>query len=58
MNLKNPVLVGFGVKDKQSFESACKYTSGAIIGTAYIKAIEHADNIERNTKEFLQTVIQ
>ena len=58
MNLKNPVLVGFGVKDKQSFESACKYTSGAIIGTAYIKAIEHADNIEQNTKEFLQTVIQ
>ena len=57
MNLKNPVLVGFGVKDKQSFESACKYTSGAIIGTAYIKAIEHADNIEQNTKEFLQTVI-
>src|SRR4030095_14735051 len=53
MNLKNPVFVGFGVKDKQSFESACKYTSGAIIGTAYIKAIEHADNIEQTTKEFL-----
>ncbi|HEX5149806.1 MAG TPA: tryptophan synthase subunit alpha [Parafilimonas sp.] len=58
MNLKNPVLVGFGVKDKQSFESACKYTSGAIIGTAYIKAVEHADNIEQNTREFLQSVLQ
>ena len=58
MSLKNPVLVGFGVKDKQSFDSACKYSRGAIIGTAYIKAIEHADNIEQNTKEFLQTVIQ
>ena len=39
MNLKNPVLVGFGVKDKQSFESACKYTSGAIIGTAAVCAL-------------------
>jgi len=58
MSLKNPVLVGFGVKDKQSFDSACKYSRGAIIGTAYIKAIEHADNIEQNTKEFLQSVLQ
>jgi len=58
MSLKNPVLVGFGVKDKQSFDSACKYSRGAIIGTAYIKAIEHAENIEQNTKEFLQSVLQ
>jgi len=58
MNLKNPVLVGFGVKDKQSFESACKHTSGAIIGTAFIKAIESADDITQSTKEFLQDVLQ
>ena len=58
MNLKNPILVGFGVKDKQSFESASKHSNGAIIGTAYIKAIEHTDNIEQDTKEFLQSVLQ
>ena len=58
MNLKNPVLVGFGVKDKQSFESACKHTNGAIIGTAFIKAIEHAGNIQESTKEFLHTVLE
>jgi tryptophan synthase alpha chain len=58
MNLKNPVLVGFGVKDKQSFESACKHTNGAIIGTAFIKAIENADDIEKSTREFLHTVLQ
>src|SRR5437763_9579272 len=45
MQLKNPILVGFGIKDKQTFQSACKYANGAIIGTAYIKALEHADNV-------------
>jgi tryptophan synthase alpha chain len=57
MNLKNPVLVGFGIKDKQSFDTACKHASGAIIGTAYIKNIEEAGNIEEATKAFLQPVI-
>lgn len=57
MKLKNPVLVGFGVKDRQNFESACKYANGAIIATAYIKAIENANNIQQSTKEFLQSII-
>ena len=34
MKLTNSILVGFGIKDKQTFESACKYANGAIIGTA------------------------
>ena len=57
MNLKNPVLVGFGIKDKQSFDTACKHASGAIIGTAYIKNIEAAENIEEATKAFLQPIV-
>ncbi|SFQ53941.1 tryptophan synthase subunit alpha [Parafilimonas terrae] len=57
MNLKNPVLVGFGIKDKQSFETACKHASGAIIGTAYIKNIESAQDIKAGTKAFLQPII-
>ena len=57
MQLKNPVMVGFGIKDKQSFQSACKYATGAIIGTAYIKAIEDSTTIPETTQEFLQSVI-
>jgi tryptophan synthase alpha chain len=56
MKLNNPVLVGFGIKDKASFESASKYTNGAIIGSAYIKALEN-NNLETATKNFLQSVI-
>jgi tryptophan synthase alpha chain len=57
MNLRNPVQVGFGVNDKQSFEIACKYANGAIIGTAYIRAIENADNTQQATQEFLHSII-
>ena len=57
MNLSNPVLVGFGIKDKATFASACKYANGAIIGSAYIKALEGKDDIEMATKDFLSTIL-
>ena len=58
MNLKNPVLVGFGIKDKNTFQSACKYTNGAIIGSAYIKALENSTDVESATKKFLDAIIR
>jgi tryptophan synthase alpha chain len=58
MQLKNPVMVGFGIKDKQSFQASCRHANGAIIGTAYIKAIENSTDIQQSTKEFLQSIIQ
>jgi tryptophan synthase alpha chain len=57
MNLKNKIMIGFGIKDHQTFSQACEYASGAIIGTAYIRAIEHANNIESATKEFLNSIL-
>jgi tryptophan synthase alpha chain len=58
MDLKNPVLVGFGIKDKQTFETACKYSNGAIIGSAYIKVLEKSIEIKLITKEFLDGIVQ
>lgn len=58
MKLQNPILVGFGIKDKATFATACKYTNGAIIGSAYIKALEGAGDVEVTTKGFLQNVLQ
>lgn len=54
--LQNPVLVGFGIKDKNTFETACRYTNGAIIGTAYIKALHNSKNIPEATHIFIQQV--
>jgi tryptophan synthase alpha chain len=58
MQLKNPFLVGFGIKDKASFLQACEYANGAIIGSAYIRAIENASDINQTTKEFLDGIIR
>lgn len=57
LKLKNPVLVGFGIKDKQTFEVACEQSNGAIIGTAFIKALENDNNVERATEKFLSEII-
>ncbi|MEX6687352.1 tryptophan synthase subunit alpha [Danxiaibacter flavus] len=57
LKLKNPVLVGFGIKDKQTFASAAKHANGAIIGSAYIKALNENSNVKVATKEFLHAVL-
>lgn len=57
MQLKNPILVGFGIKDRQSFRSACLYANGAIIGTAYIKVLEKSKDVKEATKQFLSTIL-
>ena len=54
---KNPVLVGFGIKDKATFSVACDHANGAIIGTAFIKAIGEAENVEAATASFLTSII-
>ncbi len=56
LNLKNPVLVGFGIKDRESFDEACRYARGAIIGSAYIKALENAGDVNTATKSFLSSI--
>ena len=58
MSLKNKVLIGFGIRDHQTFGTACKHAAGAIIGTAYIKAIEHVEDIENATERFLNSILQ
>jgi tryptophan synthase alpha chain len=58
MRLRNPVLVGFGIRDKVSFDLACSHSSGAVIGTAFIRALEGGDNIGVATTKFLSTILK
>lgn len=58
MGLSNPVMVGFGIRDKASFEAACQHANGAIIGTAYIKALENGNSVAGATREFLDTILK
>ena len=40
MDLKNPTIVGFGISNNETFNSAIKSSNGAIIGSAFIKFLE------------------
>jgi tryptophan synthase alpha chain len=56
LDLKNPVLVGFGISDKASFQAVCQLSNGAIIGSAYIKALENNADVKAATKNFLSSI--
>lgn len=43
--IKTPNLIGFGINNKESFEYASQYANGAIVGTAFIKALENNEAI-------------
>lgn len=58
MNLDNETLIGFGIRNHQTFTQACQYAAGAIIGTAYIKAIEGSGDIEESTQKFLNSILR
>ena len=53
MNLKNPRLIGFGISNKSTREMVCKYSSGAIIGSAFIKALQETRDVETGVKLLL-----
>jgi tryptophan synthase alpha chain len=54
MNLRSKRLIGFGISDKASFEKASGYANGAIIGSAFVKALSGQGAIESKVKAFVQ----
>jgi tryptophan synthase alpha chain len=56
LQLKNPVLIGFGIKDRQTFNAAAANANGAIIGTAFIKAIADSKDINKTVKDFIGSI--
>lgn len=53
LNLKNPVLAGFGISDAGSFSAACRYVNGAIVGSAFIELLGAGGNIGKSVSEFV-----
>jgi len=56
MELKSPRLIGFGIHDNPTFLTASKYSHGAIIGSAYIRALGDSDDIVQTTTDFINTI--
>lgn len=56
MQLQNPRLIGFGISNHDTFMTACKYASGAIIGSAFIKVLHNAEEVEKTSIHFVQMI--
>lgn len=55
-DLKNPLMIGFNIHDKQTFDFACQYAKGAIIGSAFIKAIKDSKNLTYDINNFVKNI--
>lgn len=58
MQLKNPLMIGFGISNVSTFSKACEYANGAIIGSAFIKAIEKSENLPMDVAAFVSSIKQ
>ena len=44
------------IKDSKSYQVACKYSKGAIIGSAFIKALNGSENLKTSIANFLSSI--
>ncbi len=51
-----PKLIGFGIRDHASYKKACDYANGAIIGSAFIKALSQGGAIEKQVHTFVAKI--
>lgn len=47
MNLNNPLMVGFGISNKATFQAACEHAAGAIIGSRFVTLLEEEKDPEK-----------
>ncbi|CAH1000054.1 Tryptophan synthase alpha chain [Neolewinella maritima] len=58
LGLDNPKLIGFGISDARTFRTACEYFNGAIIGSAFIRALHGQDErVAEATREFVHGIL-
>ena len=50
---QKPRLIGFGISDRKTFQTASQYANGAIIGSAFIKALEPGKSLRPSIRQFI-----
>jgi len=57
MQLKNPRLIGFGISSAETFQNACQFANGAIIGSAFVKALEGNESLQTKISAFINGIV-
>jgi tryptophan synthase alpha chain len=56
MDLKLPRLIGFGISSEATYRQACRYSNGAIIGSAFMKHLMAEGSIETKVRSFINQI--
>jgi tryptophan synthase alpha chain len=56
LNLKNPYLIGFGISNQATFATACQYSSGAIVGSAFVNLLKSSTDINGDINSFVKSL--
>ena len=56
--LKNPIMVGFGIKDKATFDMLNGHANGGIIGSAFIKALNYKNDYSSSASSFIRSILK
>jgi tryptophan synthase alpha chain len=54
MKLRNPVLVGFGIHNRETLDQVYSFCKGAIIGSAFMRELQMNASIEEGIKTFFK----
>lgn len=55
MNLKTPIVIGFGISNHEAFTHACQYADAAIIGSAFVRLLKE-ENYKEIIPEFIKNI--
>ncbi len=47
MDLNNPLIIGFGIHNQETFEKATTFAHGAIVGTAFVKLLTEENYLDK-----------
>ena len=56
LQLKNPIVMGFGIKGKKEFDEACQLVNGAIIGSSFIQLLSHSSDFKKDISQFISKI--
>lgn len=54
--LKNPILVGFGISNAGTFEKASRHTRGAIVGSSFITLLKQSQDLKTDIHSFVKSI--
>jgi len=58
LGLRNPLMVGFGITDAESFKDATRSASGGIIGSAFIRALTKTGSLQERIENFITPIVR